>query len=205
MKTAQLKTTNSKTAKNQSFIVRDWKTGKEVECRSRGAAWWYHILRWDDNNVEIKGKYPLENDITVRIAEKIGISHPGGRENVMTTDFLVTKADGTKHAHSVIASKELTGKKAEELNLEELYWKYRGIAYSTLFTFKINRTLVKNIQLVVKYYDKNKVHDTYGMIKHLIATKQLRIDLTGEVINRTALDRYRILLERGNSDNSLDK
>ena len=50
-------------------VITDWKTNRAVHCLSQGEKLWYYILRWDDNNIDIKEQYPLDINETVKIAE----------------------------------------------------------------------------------------------------------------------------------------
>lgn len=70
----------------------DWKTGRTVELLSQGESALWHILRWDDDVVDIREQYPLDLKQTFKISGKLGIQHPG--KNPMTTDLLATMRDG---------------------------------------------------------------------------------------------------------------
>lgn len=41
-------------------LIKDWITGRTVHCFSQGEARWYYILRWDDENIDIREQYPLD-------------------------------------------------------------------------------------------------------------------------------------------------
>lgn len=69
-----------------------------------GEMLWYYILRWDDENIDIREQYPLDYAKTVEIAESFGLRIP---QHIMTTDFLVTKADGRSVAYSVKTNSDL--------------------------------------------------------------------------------------------------
>ena len=52
----------------------------------------------------------------------------------------------------------------------------------------VNDILVKNIRMVVEYYDKNRVYDDISAIKHLIATKQILVeDIETQIIDFSKL------------------
>ena len=107
-------------------IIKDWKTGRSIHCMSQGEAMWYYLLRWNDSNIDIREQFPLDNKITVKIADKFGIKHPQSSVHVMTTDFLVTKNDGSLHAYSVKADRNLNDRTIELLYIEREYWKYQN-------------------------------------------------------------------------------
>lgn len=54
-------------------IITDWKTGRNIHCMSQGEAMWYYLLRWNDSNIDIREQFPLDNKITVKIADKLGV------------------------------------------------------------------------------------------------------------------------------------
>ena len=100
-------TTSEFNSQGTTSVVEDWKTGRRVHCMSQGEVLWYYILRWDDNNIDIREQFPLDNDLTVKIAYENGFKHPQNDMYVMTTDFLVTEADGSLHAYSVKVDRNL--------------------------------------------------------------------------------------------------
>lgn len=100
-------------------VIKDWKTGRGVHCLSQGEAYWYYILRWDDNNIDIREQYPLEQSETTKIAMEHGFRPAQNGTIMMTTDFLVTKADGTFHAYSVKADRDLSERTLQLLCVEK--------------------------------------------------------------------------------------
>ena len=46
---------------------KDWKTGRTVELLSQGEAYFWHMLRWDDNILDIREQYPLDLELTNEI------------------------------------------------------------------------------------------------------------------------------------------
>ena len=128
-------------------VIRDWKTGRGVHCLSQGEMYWYYLLRWDDNNIDIREQYPLNREETLAIADKLGVKHPGNNDYIMTTDFLVTKSDNTFHAYSIKTSGDsLNDRDLEILCIEKMYWKSKNIKYSLLFKTDANTIMVHNIR-----------------------------------------------------------
>ena len=93
-------------SKGTTAMVVDWKTGRSVYLLSQAEVYYYYILRWDDNNKDIQEQYPLDMQLYVEAAAKFGISVKTEDDKIRTTDFLVTKTDGTKVAYSVKAHKK---------------------------------------------------------------------------------------------------
>ena len=171
-------TTSEFNSLGTTSVIVDWKTGRGVHCLSQAEAYWYYVLRWDDNNVDIREQYPLDNTITTELAEENGILHPHA---IMTTDFLITKSDGCHHAYSVKATKkDLNQRTVEKLYLEKLYWKIKDVPFDLLFKEDLNMTLARNIRCIVPFYDENNVYDDFSFVKHNIARKKIKVDLAKE-------------------------
>lgn len=180
-------TTNEFNSQGTASIIPDWKTGRGVHCLSQAEAYWYYVLRWDDDNVDIREQYPLERSITEQIAEKNGLKHPGNKEYVMTTDFLVERRDGTFIAYSVKTDRELAERTLQILCIEKIYWMNKGIDFRMLFKEDLNLILVRNIRNVVMFYDKAKVFDEISLIKHNIAVKEIQWNMEEQIITNSVL------------------
>ena len=170
-------TTSEFNSRGTTSVIKDWKTGRGVHCLSQGETLWYYILRWDDNNVDIREQYPLDVDKTVAIAEEMGIQYPRNKAQVMTTDFLVTEADGTLHAYSVKSDEFISERKLQLLCIEKMYWNKQGIKFDVLLKRNVNKVLAHNIRLVTEFYDSSYVFDWYSAFKHKIAIKEIKIDI----------------------------
>lgn len=170
-------------------VIKDWKTGRGVHCMSQGEAYWYYILRWDDDNIDIREQYPMNKDETTEIAIKEGIQPAKGGTVVMTTDFLATRADGTLHAYSVKPNRDLDKRTMELLCVEKMYWNNRGVPYTLLFKTDVNRILVGNIRRMVEFFDAEKVFDLHSAIKHKIAIKEYGIDMTQHTLTTSDIER----------------
>ncbi len=182
-------TTSEFNSNGTTSVIKDWKTGRGVHCLSQGEADWYYILRWDDNNVDIREQYPLDNQVTNEIAKKNGIKHPQSESYIMTIDFMVTEADGSLHAYSVKISKNSLSKRSLEiLCIEKAYCIAKGIKYTLLFKEDVNQTLVNNIRLVTEFYDSLTVFDKYSAIKHKIAVKEYLVQMDKRAITDIILD-----------------
>ncbi len=174
-------TTSEFNSLGTTSVIVDWKTGRGIHCLSQGEAYWYYVLRWDDDNIDIREQYPLDNKITTKLAKENGLRHPGSDEGIMTTDFLVTKGDGTYHAYSVKATRKSLNKRSlEKLFLEKLYWENKNVPFDLLFKEDLNMTLARNIRCIVPFYDESNVYDDFSLVKHDIAIKKIKVDLANE-------------------------
>ena len=52
-------TTSEFNSRGTTSVIKDWKTGRGVHCLSQGETLWYYILRWEDNNEDIREHYQL--------------------------------------------------------------------------------------------------------------------------------------------------
>lgn len=187
-------TTSEFNSQGTTSVIKDWKTGRGVHCLSQGEMLWYYTLRWDDKNIDIREQFPLDVEETNKIAIENGFKLPGNGNHVMTTDFLVDKTDGTQIAYSVKANKDLSERALQLLCVEKIYWNNKGVDFQMLFKTDVNHTLVSNIRQVVEFYDAKNVFDTISAIKHKIAIKEYKIDLTKKKLTN---DDLLLLLKEG--------
>lgn len=165
--------------------------GRSIQVLSQGELRAYLILRWQDIVKDIREQYPLELFRTISIARQHGFIHPrnGSEYSVMTTDFLVDLVDGKRIAISCKPNADnLTKRDNEKLFIEKTYWEDMGTNWYLFETDMIPRTYARNILDVFQYYDEKKVHDSFSKAKHLVATKQLIIDMN-DVIDWKAVIR----------------
>ena len=167
----------------------DWKTGRTMHFLSQGEMYLYHLLRFREDVIDIREQFPLELEETLAIAKDLGYKHPKNKSTRMTSDLLVDFVDGTQTVYSVKrSSKDLENKRTREiLAIEEAYWKAKDIDFKIIFTENLDINTVTNIRLVVEFYNKEDVYDEISYIKHLIATKQINIDLTKGLIDYSKL------------------
>ena len=174
----------------------DWKHGRTIELLSDGEAWLYYILRWDDDVIDIREQYPLDLEETNSIADQAHLMRVNNGEDNMTTDLLVTMRDGSYKAYSLKASKSELDipRNIEKLWIEKCYWNEMGVPWKQLFKEDLDRNYADNIRLCVQYYDKAKVQagDEISMLKHLIATKQINVEMKGKILDFQRLaEQYR--------------
>jgi hypothetical protein len=88
----------------------DYKTGRTIELLSRNEYYYWEVMRFRDDVIDIREQYPLlPLSLTLQIAEELGVKHPQykGIPIVMTTDFLIT-TDAGYLARNVKMKKDLT-------------------------------------------------------------------------------------------------
>jgi len=162
-------------------VFPDWKHGRQIQCLSQGEAKAYRLLRWRDDVADIREQYPLDLDLTLAIARRIGLPHPHDRKTHMTTDFLVTydTPDGkVLKAYTVKPNiSHFTDYVLKNFAIEQAYWGVKGIHLEVIFSDKISPVFAENIKRCVRYYDLKSVQSKIDFVKFLIARKIIKVDM----------------------------
>lgn len=166
----------------------DWKHGRTVELLSEGEAYLYYLLRWHDDVTDIREQFPLKLEETNCIADLLQIERVNRGRDCMTTDMLVTFANGKEQAFSVKYSRKATeqNRTVEKLYIEKMYWNRKNIPWHLVYKTDLPEIKIQNIRQCVKYYDVGNVHDDISLVKHLIARKMIIVDMN-QPINFTSL------------------
>lgn len=143
----------------------------------------YYMLLWKDNIKEIREQFPLDREITQKIADRAGIRHPADPKTkvkiVMTTDFLATVFDGQAEkdvAYSVKFAKELSGQRTREKQwLEKEYWAYKGVKWHLVTENSFDRVTARNIRFLMDYYQDNIVTDIPDALLPAVVEQCLRV------------------------------
>lgn len=82
---------------------------------------------------DIKEQYKLDPDLTYGIAHDLEINHPAyqGEQVIMTTDFFVI-LESSQLAISVKPRNKMNNRTLEKFEIEQAYWKKRGIKWIVL-------------------------------------------------------------------------
>jgi len=168
----------------RSVRIQGWKTGgRVVHLLSNLELHFFYSLEWDSKVVDYNEQYPLDQTMTLEIAEEYKIPHPAARPRgeskrdpgsddtdeeessslkpiIMTTDFYVSMQEGDKIHHKAYAIKperkiygDSCGRTRRKLKLEALYWHSAGVPFKVITERKINKVLAKNVEAVHAYYD----------------------------------------------------
>ena len=174
--------------------IQDYKHGREIQLLSQGEMFYYYLLRWDDDVVDIREQYPLILKETKAICDELQWIHPNNGQTHMTTDMLVTFADGHLVAYSVKPDRKVleNPRVVEKLYIERLYWERRGVEFRLVFKSDVNRIRVRNIMDVVSCYDPRNIQDSFGMLRYKIAHKEISVDLDKRI------DYHALLQKHGN-------
>ena len=123
-------------------------TGRIHHLLSRNEEYYFYILDSDPDVLDIREQFPLRLTETIEIARSLNIRHPwkGSFPFVMTTDFLILKADGL-HARTVKCSAELENPRViEKFTIEQAYWTGKGIDWKIVTEKQIDRSVALNLQ-----------------------------------------------------------
>lgn len=172
----------------------DWKTGRQMQLLSQTEMAIFMQLRWDDDVDEIKEQFPLDLEKVTEIVKRTNdelrannqspLSIRYDKQHWPTTNMVIYKNHVISEAVSVKYNKSnLSAKEIESLWIKKKYWAEQGVPVKLMDRHDVNPILVQNLRLVTEYYDYNRVFDRESLLKHLIATKQIHIDMTTEVLD----------------------
>ncbi|MGE0978322.1 heteromeric transposase endonuclease subunit TnsA [Bacillus toyonensis] len=144
-----------------------WKTNRRHEFLSNLERDYFFILEWMDDIIDIREQFPLNRELTYKIAGEKGINHPICRETdtliVMTTDFLITIREGKEIktiARTVKPSEQLEDKRIiEKFEIERAYWERNGIDWGIVTEKDIPIVMANNISWLYKFYYLDDITD----------------------------------------------
>lgn len=162
--------------------VVDWKTGRVVHLMSQAEIYFWYVLRWSDDVLDVREQIPLDLETTERIAEEYGICHPNknGETVVMTTDFLVDTNTGNV-AFSIKRTATFSERTLEKLYLEQQYWKRKDVPWKLVTVNDFDMLTARNIRDVVAFYNVTDFKDRISFFKFLIARKYIQIDISKDI------------------------
>lgn len=130
------------------------KTGRLHHLLSDHESAAFFLLEWSDDVLDIREQFPLDREITRKIAVEMGVPHPYDIKTkvdiVMTTDLLVDMRapHGTKIvAIAVKPSADLDDARTiEKLEIERRYWGNQGTEWAIVTEQDICKVRVNNIR-----------------------------------------------------------
>ncbi|XPV76678.1 MAG: TnsA endonuclease N-terminal domain-containing protein [Desulfovibrio sp.] len=108
-------------------------------------------LDWSPNTIDIREQFPLQQQVTLELAQEAGIKHPrvAGTFQVMSSDFLVDSSspDLPKFVLQAKYTKDLNNPRTvEKLELERRYWAHKSIPWRIVTEKEISATVFQNIE-----------------------------------------------------------
>jgi hypothetical protein len=137
-----------------------WKTKREHHLLSDLEYNYFCLLDWSDNVIDIREQYPIDREITTKIAEDINIKHPIDSSTqtpiVMTTDFLITLRHDSKInyiARTIKPEKELNNTRViEKFEIERVHWEDQGVDWAVVTEKDLPKIIIENIKWLRSSY-----------------------------------------------------
>ncbi|MFE8091047.1 TnsA endonuclease N-terminal domain-containing protein [Bacillus toyonensis] len=131
-----------------------WKTNREHHLLSNLEEYYFYILEWTDDVVDIREQYPLDFEETEQICNKKSIKHPVDNKTQViipfTTDFFITVRRNKNIeyvARTVKQSVDLEDERnLEKFEVEREYYARKGIDWGIVTEKDIPNIFVLNIQ-----------------------------------------------------------
>ncbi len=123
-------------------------TGRIHHLLSRLEEFYFYLIDFDPDVQDIREQFPLRLTETLEIASRFNIKHPqaGSFPYPITTDFLITRADGL-HARTIKPSAELEKKRViEKFSIECQYWREKGVDWKIVTEKDIQWDKARNLQ-----------------------------------------------------------
>ena len=130
------------------------KTQREHHLLSDNETAVFLLLDWSDAVTDIREQFPLDRELTRRIATEMGVTHPADPHSrtdiVMTTDFLVDMHVGNETKlmlRSVKPSAELEDNRTlEKQEIERRYWEIKGEDWGLITDTDLPEQRIKNLR-----------------------------------------------------------
>jgi hypothetical protein len=115
---------------------------------------------WQDDVIDIQEQFPLDREVTRRIAKGMFVRHPRDTRTatdiVMTTDLVITRRAG-RHAYSVKYLSSLAGRGAarvlEKLEIERRYWLLIGVPFTIVTEVHLPKVRRDNLAWLHPYHN----------------------------------------------------
>lgn len=130
------------------------KTQREHHLLSDNETAVFLLLDWSDAVTDIREQFPLDRELTRRIATEMGVAHPidphSRTDIVMTTDFFVDMRVGNEiklMLRSVKPSVELEDNRTlEKQEIERRYWEIKGEDWGLITDTDLPEQRIKNLR-----------------------------------------------------------
>ena len=137
-----------------------WKTSREYHLLSDLEYNYHCFCDWADNVLDIREQFPLEREVTLKIAEDLGVKHPVDTKTntpiVMTTDCFLTMREGISvvyKARTLKFEKDLNDERViEKFEIEKCYWERQGIDWAIVTEKELPATFISNLKFLRDAY-----------------------------------------------------
>lgn len=153
----------------RSHRLRGWKTGRIHHLLSDIECGLFYLFDWSEVVRDIREQFPIDRQVTQRIATQLGIKHPADTATktplVMTTDIVVDVVRDGRFVTLARAVKPAdlldTPRIIEKLEIERRYWSERGVDWGIVTERDIPPTIVRNIAWVHNFISLNDLRQPY--------------------------------------------
>lgn len=122
-----------------------WKTEREHHLLSDLEYNYFCLLDWSDNVIDIREQFPINREITTKIAEDMNI-----------TDLLITLRYDSKVnyiARTIKPEKELNSPRViEKFEIERAYWEDQDVDWAIVTEKDLPKTIIENIKWLRSSY-----------------------------------------------------
>ncbi|MBT2653242.1 TnsA endonuclease N-terminal domain-containing protein [Oceanobacillus sp. ISL-73] len=138
-----------------------WKTSRQHHLLSDLEFSYFCLCDWADDVIDIREQFPLDREMTMRMADEKGIKHPKDNKSstpiVMTTDFFLVVNNNEKvnyKARTLKHSEDLNDKRTmEKFEIEREYWEKQGIDWAIVTEHEIPTNLIDNLKFIRHSFD----------------------------------------------------
>lgn len=159
-------------SKGRVHKIYGWKYRREYHLMSDLELYYFLIMQWQENIIDIREQYPLlPLEQTILIADELNIIHPPIRfkdlkdKTVMTSDFLFIVNKGKtmeKLVRTVKTEGDLDSPRTiQKFLIEKTYWDRKGIDWGIVTDKQIPITMAKNIYSIYNNYFWD-IHSDYN-------------------------------------------
>lgn len=144
--------------------VMGWKTEREHHLLSDLEYSYFCLCDWADNVIDIREQFPLDREMTIAIADELGIKHPIDNKSstpiVMTTDFFLTVKESGKVsylARTIKQRNDLNDRRViEKFEIERMYWEKQGVDWGIVTEQELPSTIIDNLKFIRHSYNSNE-------------------------------------------------
>jgi hypothetical protein len=160
---------NRASSKGYSFSVTGRTTGRRHQLLSGWEFGTFQIVDRRRDVIDIREQFPLlPLHVPVALAKNLGLRAPRPREggiHVMTTDFLIDMADGSRLAVAVKPFTTLLERKRtrEILAIEQAYWAALNVPFQVVTDKEITQDMIYNLDAIYSFRDAPSVLDHKGI------------------------------------------
>jgi hypothetical protein len=188
---------NDVPSKGLSTRGKGWKTQRVHHFLSNLEYALFFVLEWSTHVVDIREQFPLDQQSTIDIANRLEIKHPTDPTTkeltVMTTDFYIDIEEGNLPRQVAIAVKpesKLNGvREIEKLQIERQYWLDRDVEWHIVTECEIPFTVTHIVDWVHTAKDTS---ESPGLTPHIIGQIESelydRVSKVNAPLSKIALD-----------------